>query len=87
MNDVNNPIDPNLPGGHGTDTRDLTETVSDYAGLSDDPTLDAGPNDRDDVTDRAVFIGRDGRWAAGWALRFIIFVAAAFIAGDRKSVV
>lgn len=81
MNDVNNPIDPNLPGGHGTDTRDLTETVSDYAGLSDDPTLDAGPNDRDDVTDRAVFIGRDGRWAAGWALRFIIFVAAAFIAG------
>lgn len=81
MNDVSNPIDPNLPGGHGTDTRDLTDAVSDYAELSDDPELEPGPNDRDDVTDRAVFIGRDGRWAAGWALRFIIFVAAAFIAG------
>lgn len=29
--------------------------------------------------DRAAVIGRDGRWAAGWALRFIVFVIAAWI--------
>lgn len=29
--------------------------------------------------DRAVILGQDGRWAAGWALRFIIMVAAGFL--------
>lgn len=78
---MSTPIDPQKPGPDGTDTRDLTEMVSDYAELSDNP-LDANtPNDAPEVTDRAVFIGRDGRWAAGWALRFIIFVVAAFILG------
>src|SRR5699024_1397877 len=65
----------------GTDTRDLAETVSDYAELSDDPQDVTNRQDDEDVTDRAVFIGRDGRWAAGWALRFIIFVAAAYVLG------
>lgn len=30
-------------------------------------------------TDRAVILGRDGRWAAGWALRFIIMVVASYL--------
>ncbi|MDO5097490.1 MAG: AI-2E family transporter [Corynebacterium sp.] len=30
-------------------------------------------------TDRAVILGRDGRWAAGWALRFIIMVVAGYL--------
>ncbi|QNQ91144.1 AI-2E family transporter [Corynebacterium poyangense] len=30
-------------------------------------------------TDRAVIIGRDGRWLSGWALRFIILAAAAWL--------
>ena len=39
-----------------------------------------GAVERDEgVTDRGVIIGRDGRWAAGWALRFIIMVAAGWI--------
>lgn len=73
--------DPHRPGPSGTDTHDLSDMVSDYAELSDSP-LDANtPNDAEEVTDRAVFIGRDGRWAAGWALRFIIFFAAAYLLG------
>lgn len=30
-------------------------------------------------TDRAAILGQDGRWAAGWALRFIIMVAAGYL--------
>ena len=74
---MNNPLDPDpqVPGESGIDTRDVSEIIGD---VSDEKPE---PNDADDVTDRAVFIGRDGRWAAGWALRFIIFVVAAYIAG------
>ncbi|WIM70780.1 AI-2E family transporter [Corynebacterium suedekumii] len=74
---MNNPLDPDpqVPGESGIDTRDVSEIIGD---VSDEKPE---PNDADDVTDRAVFIGRDGRWAAGWALRFIIFVIAAYIAG------
>lgn len=79
---MSTPTDPNKPGETGTDTRDLTDAVSDYAELSDHPQDATSRQDDDDVTDRAVFIGRDGRWAAGWALRFIIFVAAAYILGQ-----
>lgn len=71
---MNTPLDPHNPGEIGTDTRDLADSISDFS------TDDALPNDNDDVTDRAVFIGRDGRWAAGWALRFIIFIGAGYIA-------
>lgn len=79
---MSTPTSPHEPGETGTDTRDLAEAVSDYAELSDDPQDVTGPQDEDEVTDRAVFIGRDGRWAAGWALRFIIFIAAAYILGQ-----
>jgi len=74
---MSNPLDPDpqVPGESGIDTRDVSEIIGD---VSDEKPE---PNDADDVTDRAVFIGRDGRWAAGWALRFIIFVVAAYIAG------
>jgi len=74
---MSNPLDPDpqVPGESGIDTRDVSEIIGD---VSDEKPE---PNDADDVTDRAVFIGRDGRWAAGWALRFIIFVIAAYIAG------
>ncbi|MCS5479755.1 AI-2E family transporter [Corynebacterium sp. YIM 101645] len=79
---MSTPKSPHNPGETGTDTHDLAEAVSDFAELSDNPQDVTGPQDSDDVTDRAVFIGRDGRWAAGWALRFIIFVAAAYILGQ-----
>ncbi|MDO4631995.1 MAG: AI-2E family transporter [Corynebacterium sp.] len=29
--------------------------------------------------DRSIILGQDGRWAAGWALRFIIMVAAGYL--------
>lgn len=79
---MSTPKSPHNPGETGTDTRDLAEAVSDYAELSDNPQDVTSSQDRDDVTDRAVFIGRDGRWAAGWALRFIIFIAAVYILGQ-----
>lgn len=74
---MSNPLDPDpqVPGESGIDTRDVSEIIGDVSNEKPEP------NDADDVTDRAVFIGRDGRWAAGWALRFIIFVIAAYIAG------
>lgn len=31
------------------------------------------------ATDRAIILGQDGRWVAGWALRFIILVAAVYL--------
>lgn len=31
------------------------------------------------ATDRAIILGQDGRWVAGWALRFIILVAASYL--------
>ena len=37
--------------------------------------------------DRAAVIGRDGRWAAGWALRFIVFVIAAWILWQGLAVI
>lgn len=59
---------------HGTDTRDLSDTIAEIA---DDRPI---PSDSEEVTDRGVIIGRDGRWAAGWALRFIIMVVAGYLA-------
>lgn len=34
---------------------------------------------QEQVTDRSVILGRDGRWLAGWAMRFIVLVAAGWI--------
>ncbi|KQB83289.1 AI-2E family transporter [Corynebacterium oculi] len=46
----------------------------------DDPDAPKPPADSEEhVTDRAVILGHDGRWLAGWALRFIILVAAGVI--------
>lgn len=33
-----------------------------------------------EILDRAAILGRDGRWVAGWALRFIIMAIATYIA-------
>ncbi len=57
---------------------DTTREGADPASLVDQelPTEE----DSDEVTDRSVIIGRDGRWVAGWALRFIVFIVAGYIA-------
>lgn len=39
------------------------------------------------VTDRAIIIGRDGKWLAGWALRFILVVIAGIVIWKALSVV
>lgn len=39
------------------------------------------------TVDRAVVIGRDGRWLAGWALRLIILVAAGWLIWQGLSIV
>ncbi|MBC3185792.1 AI-2E family transporter [Corynebacterium sp. zg-331] len=48
-------------------------------GTLDDLTAAAEAPTGLDPTDRSVILGRDGRWLAGWALRFIILVAAGAI--------
>lgn len=40
--------------------------------------LDEDPK-HDEILDRSAIIGQDGRWVAGWALRFIILAVAGFI--------
>lgn len=62
--------------GDSTTGRDLAAVVSE-AVEGDVDFLDDADNSR--TIDRGAVIGRDGRWAAGWALRFIIFVIAAWI--------
>lgn len=59
-----------------TANRDLPSMITE-AVEGDVDFLDDTDNSR--VIDRGKVIGRDGRWAAGWALRFIIFVIAAWI--------
>ncbi|MBI9001289.1 AI-2E family transporter [Corynebacterium sp. CCM 9185] len=45
-----------------------------------EPSAGSVSAEEHDQLDRAVIIGRDGRWFAGWALRFIIVAAASCIA-------
>lgn len=52
----------------------LTNVVEDDA-IEEKPKFTAEPG----KTDRAAILGQDGRWAAGWALRFIIMVAAGYL--------
>ncbi|MBV7293694.1 AI-2E family transporter [Corynebacterium sp. TAE3-ERU16] len=56
--------------------RDTDHTASVVGERSADSVSAEDP----DRLDRAVIIGRDGRWVAGWALRFIIVAVASCIA-------
>ncbi|MGP6174748.1 AI-2E family transporter [Corynebacterium sp. A21] len=57
-------------------SRDLPAIISESVEEGDE-FLDHKDNPR--MLDRAAVIGQDGRWVAGWALRFIIVVIAAWI--------
>ncbi|WJY93228.1 AI-2 transport protein TqsA [Corynebacterium faecale] len=65
-------IPPQSTGKNTDMSEKLSEAVE--GDLVDFEALEAGQ-----TIDRAAVIGRDGRWAAGWALRFIVFVIAAWI--------
>lgn len=68
------------PGAQRRATEDLPRVIAELAGEQDPGAADGGAGGEEPaVTDRAVIIGRDGRWVAGWALRFIILVAAGAI--------
>lgn len=62
--------------GHQAIDRDLPAVISESAEDGNE-FLDNKDNPR--AIDRAAVIGQDGRWVAGWALRFIIMVIAAWI--------
>ena len=49
--------------------------------MEDDAAIEEKPKVTTELaeTDRAAILGQDGRWAAGWALRFIIMVAAGYL--------
>ncbi|QGU08425.1 AI-2 transport protein TqsA [Corynebacterium occultum] len=64
--------------------RDLPGIIS-YAVEGTEEVFDDKDNPR--TIDRAAVIGRDGRWVAGWALRFIIMVIAAWIFWQGLSIV
>lgn len=64
--------------------RDLPGMIS-YAVEGNEEVFDNKDNPR--TIDRAAVIGRDGRWVAGWALRFIIMVIAAWILWQGLSII
>lgn len=79
---MNNDKDPQrvpgdaLPFGEPTD---LSETLDAAVESSGAPATAPSPAEESGPIDRAVIIGQDGRWLAGWALRFIIMAVAAVI--------
>lgn len=74
--------DPQPPGAGEQPRHDHDTPESDAVDAVDTVTENASTEapDPSDNPDRSVILGRDGRWAAGWALRFIIFVIAGYIA-------
>ncbi|AGF73545.1 AI-2E family transporter [Corynebacterium halotolerans] len=83
---MNSRNDAQGPGADDED-RDFTDTAEllvERDGHLDEPGQDSSGTDSaadpEETTDRSEIIGRDGRWAAGWALRFIVFIAAGYIA-------
>lgn len=67
--------------GAGDQPRDHHDTTDPVDAV--DTVTENAPAEESDPTgnpDRAVILGRDGRWAAGWALRFIVFIIAGYIA-------
>lgn len=64
----------------------MHDTPVEEAGLASAPvpgssadTVTTPAQDDAERLDRAVILGRDGRWLAGWALRFVILVAAGWL--------
>lgn len=71
------------------ETNSEPQTNQDFADLLDEELTDeqkvnnpayANPQNAAQKVDRAVILGHDGKWAAAWALRFILVVIAAVIA-------
>ncbi|MBV7302155.1 AI-2E family transporter [Corynebacterium sp. TAE3-ERU2] len=62
--------------GHSGST--ATERASDTSAANPGPApLSEGGEESSDEVDRGAILGSDGRWLAGWALRFVILVIAA----------
>lgn len=73
--DINSP-DSQLSEGFASRVSSAVEDSS--SGMAE--TLSQGsPAAQAGHIDRAVIFGRDGRWLAGWALRFIVLAIAAYI--------
>lgn len=64
---------PHTPPASSDDTRDQVDTLLEMPEQVDTPRNHA------EVLDRSAILGHDGRWLAGWALRFIIISIAALI--------
>ena len=70
------PQGPTNSPSNGDTLPDLADTIADNVADTADGSDAAMPAS----TDRAIIIGRDGRWVAGWALRFIVVAIALYIA-------
>lgn len=73
-------IPPQIPGSGKDMSEKLSESVE--GDLEKFDSVDSSQR-----IDRAAVIGRDGRWAAGWALRFIVFVIAGWILWQGLAVI
>lgn len=78
-----NEIQPNSPGNQGTtESQDFADVLDEK--LTDEEKINnpayVSPQNISEKVDRAVILGKDGGWAAGWALRFLLIVAAAVVA-------
>lgn len=69
---------------------DPTESLANFVEETQEPMDDVAPEEPQGANepksprkapkvDRALILGQDGRWVAGWALRFIILAIAAYI--------
>ncbi|WP_047240992.1 AI-2E family transporter [Corynebacterium epidermidicanis] len=75
----------NTPNQTGDQQRysSLTDIIENDTTASPAPpraTSQSTSHDSEGSPDRAIILGQDGRWLAGWALRFIVLTIAAFIA-------
>lgn len=78
-----NKIQPDNPGNQDQPrAQDFADALDEK--LTDEEKINnpacVSPHNTVEKVDRAVILGKDGKWAAGWALRFLLIVAAAVVA-------
>jgi len=80
-NSPNSPNTANSARRQATTASPTDDPAEFLTNVVEDDAIEEKPKVNTELTktDRAAILGQDGRWAAGWALRFIIMVAAGYL--------
>ena len=80
-NSPNSPNTANSARRQATTASPADDPAEFLTNVVEDDAIEEKPKVNTELTktDRAAILGQDGRWAAGWALRFIIMVAAGYL--------